>query len=169
MKIYPAALIAALACLVLCGCTRECDTSASDLVFSAISDCPSLNGSYTTYICGGAEGGDGYLSPADFYSLYYGKRPAQDELSLLCDWCIALSRSPDVRELHVMKSKSKSERDKIVQMLERREALLCAPELLPTENRFFGTRSDTCRVFTSGCFVILYAGDDPQEIEGFFE
>ena len=170
MKKYLAAIIAVLVCLAFSACSADKkDAAASDIVYSAIADCTSMKGSYTTYFANGSEGGDGYLSQEELYALYYRDVPPADELTLLCDWCIAISSSPEVRELHVMKVKSKSDRERIADMLKRRAKLLSAPELFRAKSELLGTRPLQTGVFFCGNFVILAAGNDVREVVNYLD
>jgi hypothetical protein len=154
-------LILIAVCLCLASCTQASnDTQASDLASKTISECQSLAGSYSVYLAKGTEGQTGYLCDDDFYELYYTKTAHANELLLLDDWCIALSRSGTPRELHVLKLKSKSERPKIKEMLERRKKRLLSPELYGAQSDFLYTRPSQAEVFYHGYFVILCASDD---------
>jgi len=154
---------------LLCFCLTACapaanDPGACDLASKAISDCQSLAGSYAVYFADASEADSGYLSDDDFYSLYYGKAENSNELSLLCDWCVALSKSGTPRELHILKLKSKSERPKVKEMLERRKKRLLLPELYGAQSDFLYTRPRQAEVFYHGYFVILCAADEVGEV-----
>ena len=152
-------------CLYLASCApTPNDTRSSDLASKVISECQSLAGSYSIYLADAVEGQTGYLCSDDFYSLYHTGSTNANELSLIDDWCIALSKSGTPRELHILKLKSKSDRPKIKEMLERRKRRLLLPELYGAQSEFLYTRPKQAEVFYHGYFVILCACDDPKQV-----
>lgn len=169
-----AVFFTAVFCLCLTSCSQMAGNARpSDLVYSVISDCEGFEGAYTVYFANGTEGENGYISEEDFYSLYFSGnelnvQPA-NELSLLSDWCIAISSSPEVKEIHILKAKSRSECERIVEMLERRAKLLSSPELYQSESKFLGNRPKDVRVFTSGNFAVLAVCENASAIEKFLK
>ncbi len=163
-------ILAVFVCLCLVSCTAASDGAyASDLVYAAISECETLAGSYTVYMANAKEGEKGFLSEEGFYSLYHIESNPANELSMLCDWCIALSASKEARELHILKVINKSDREAIAEMLGRRAKRLCRPELYRSESEFLYERPRNTEVFISGSFVFLCAADDISQIREYFK
>ncbi len=163
-------LFALLLCLCLVSCSAASENAyASDLVYSAVSECKALAGSYTVYMANAKEGEKGFLSEDAFYSLYHTESEPANELSMLCDWCVALCASKEARELHILKVKNKSDREAIAEMLGRRAKKLCRPELYRSESEFLYDRPKSAEVFISGSFVILCAADDISQIKEYFK
>ncbi len=167
--IKPKALLIILVCLCLVGCASADQRSSAELVDSAISGCEALSGSYTVYTSSAGEGEDGFLSDEDFYALYHSESEPANELTLLCDWCIALGTSKDPGELHVLKVVNKSDREAIAEMLGRRAKRLKLPELFHAGSDFLYDRPTGTEVFTCGSFVIMCAANDTASVVEFFK
>ncbi len=106
-----------------------------------------------------------YLAPEDLGYLYYGERGIPIEFDLVQDYCIAVSRSSGVKEIHIFKVKYLSNAAAIERMLERRKKTLLSPEINPGEADFFGTRPRECEVFHKGKYVFLIAGSNASEVK----
>lgn len=148
------------------------DAPASDLVCAAIGSVPALDGTYSVYIPSAAPDGDGFLSDDALYRLYYGDDAdsrSAGELDGVDDWCVALSRSPEQKELHVLHLRHRSAESPVLDMLRTRAGALSKPDLSPGGASPFGSRAPDVAVFVSGSFAVLCACSDCRSVMDWFD
>ena len=144
------------------------DEPCADFVARAITSVPGFAGSYVIYRSDALPSDPEYMDRSPFAALYYRDKPDAGEPTLLDDWCVALAASENVRELHVLHVRSRSDRIAVERMVEARARILRSPELFAAQSDFWGSRPADVRVITHGNFVILAAGNDCSGIEDMF-
>ena len=157
-----------VACLLLCSCGGgglTAEETAREIT-AAWGGFPESGEGY--YTSSAAPGERGYMEEEALYALYYGEKGGAGELDGIEDWCVVLAPSPGVRELHVFRARYKSGRFAAGLMLAAREKVLTRPELFASKSEFFGSRPRDVRVFVSGRYAVLCAGDDCSAVEEYF-
>jgi len=88
--------------------------------------------------------------------LYYGDREVSvPELQLLSDFAIRLPDDTSVFEIHIMKVKNLSDRDKIAELLERRLTLLKSRDIHLFVPDAYESNIASGRVVINGNFVVM--------------
>ena len=104
----------------------------------------------------------GYISPYDLCRLYYGENTALTELDYTQSYCIYMSKSKEISEIHVFEAKYQSDVDKLKRMFQSRAELLTQTRINPNPSDFFCNTEAECEIFSKGRFVFLVVGDTEQ-------
>ena len=99
-----------------------------------------------------------YISPERLGYLYYGESTALCETDITESFCIYISRSIQVSEIHIFKAKHQSDVEALKRMLESRKKLLSKSQINPSDTDFISDTATECHVFFKGRFVFLTAG-----------
>ena len=103
-----------------------------------------------------------YISSQRLGYLYYGVEKELDEIKYTESYCIYMSKSISLCEIHIFKAKYRSDVDLIMTMLESRAALLSHPQINPHSSSFLAPTGIECRVFSKGRYVFLLAGENRE-------
>ena len=142
--------------ILLSSCAKA--VTADGLAYRILNLFPSLP-PCSQYITNGEPYTAGYLSPEACASLYTGKETRLPEWDCLEEFRLILSDSPTFFEIHILRTVSASDTEKVAKLLERRAALIRLHN--KTEPSF--PASDPI-VLTRGCFAILLATDDNESV-----
>lgn len=149
-------------CLALFSCAQSKD-SAEDIMQRLVNSGVELPDG-CLYISNSEAYSQNYLSKEELYGLYYEDNKNQGELELTQSYAIYIAKGRQVQELHIIKTKHRSENDTIRRMLSRRGEILTTPEINPHSSELYIEKPKECKVFSKGSFVFLVAGDDISEI-----
>ena len=157
-------VILILTLLTACSCGITSETSASD-VMAKVTSKEALIGDAATYIDCADESSENYIAPEDLGYLYYNEKSAPEELSCIESYCIQISKTKQIGEIHIFRVRYQSDTNSVIRMLNRRAALLCKSEINPNESAFFAEKAPDARVFSRGKFVFLIAGENIDKME----
>lgn len=105
---------------------------------------------------------ENYLSWEDFGALYYDTAEIPEESSAIENYCLRISKTPEIHEIHIIKTKYKSDNDLIMRMLKRRAKILCSPQINPYSTPFISNSAEGYECFFEGNFVFLIAGSNAE-------
>ena len=149
LPVLAAALVLVLAS---CGGTTESCREVAERYAAAM---PGTSGGRVMFYRGADPDSPEYLSDGDLCALYYYGRADAGEPDMLEDWCVIMSASPEVAEVHVLRVRHKSDRTAVARMAEARARVLRSPELFAARAGFWGARPDSAEVVIDGRDVIL--------------
>lgn len=101
-----------------------------------------------------------YISEEELGALYYDAKQRPDELDTVESYCLRISKTPEINEIHIVKTKYRSDNDMILRMFQRRAELLTSPQINPRESAFISNTAEECKFFAKGNFVFLVAGSN---------
>ena len=156
-------LLTAALCLSSCAVFNSDRPGCAELTERLFETVPHRSGD-VLYIYGDGEAGANYISPLALGRLYYPDADVvPDELDKLCDYCVYIAASgPDepVREIHILKVRSRSDRKAIEEMASHRARILSEPDM---GGPFTGAE---CLVFCKYEYVfLLVTGDNRSAVE----
>lgn len=105
-----------------------------------------------------------YIASEELGFLYYGKRSPLTELDYLESYCIYMSRSKAVSEIHIFETKYQSDVEALKRMLQSRADFLTELRINPNPSDFFCDTKAECEIFSKGRFVFLIVGDTKERV-----
>lgn len=106
-----------------------------------------------------------YITSQELGFLYYGESAPLAELDYLESYCIYMSRSKAVSEIHIFEAKYQSDVEALKRMLGSRADFLTELRINPNPSDFFCDTKAECEIFSKGRFVFLIVGDTKERIK----
>ena len=106
-----------------------------------------------------------YITPEELGYLYYGESTPLAELDCLESYCIYMSLSKTVSEIHIFETKYQSDVEAVKRMLRSRADFLTELRINPNPSGFFCDTKAECEIFSKGRFVFLVVGDTKERIK----
>ncbi|MBR6513454.1 MAG: hypothetical protein IKT46_01340 [Clostridia bacterium] len=100
-----------------------------------------------------------YISPEELSYLYYGESVPLAELDYTVSYCIYMSRSKAISEIHIFEAKYQSDVEAIKRMLQSRADFLTKLRINPNPSDFFCDTRAEYEIFSKGRFVFLVVGN----------
>lgn len=105
-----------------------------------------------------------YIASEELGYLYYGESSPLAELDYTESYCIYMSQSKCISEIHIYEAKYQSDVDALKRMLQSRADFLSEFRINPNPSDFFCDTEAECKVFSKGRFVFLVAGDTEEKL-----
>ncbi len=106
-----------------------------------------------------------YISPEELGYLYYGESTPLAELDYLESYCIYMSQSKSISEIHIFETKYQSDVEALKRMLQSRADFLTELRINPNPSDFFCDTKADCEVFSKGRFVFLVVRNTEEKIK----
>ncbi|MBR5516121.1 MAG: DUF4358 domain-containing protein [Clostridia bacterium] len=145
-------------CLILFSCAQSPE-SALEIMQRFFDKGVSLPDGFL-YTSRAQESSESYISQSELGALYYENEEVPKELEVIESYAIYISKGTEINELHIFKTKYRSERDTVERMLNRRKKMLLTPEINPNSSEFLCEKVKECEVFSKGNYIFLIAGED---------
>ncbi len=105
-----------------------------------------------------------YISAEELGYLYYGESTPLAELDYLESYCIYMSQSKAISEIHILETKYQSDVEALKRMLQSRADFLSALRINPNPSDFFCDTEADCKILSKGRFVFLVVGNTEARI-----
>ena len=106
-----------------------------------------------------------YIAPEELGLLYYGESTPLAELDYLESYCIYMSYSKSISEIHIFETKYQSDVEALKRMLQSRADFLTELRINPNPSGFFCDTKAECEIFSKGRFVFLVVGDTEKRVK----
>ncbi len=106
-----------------------------------------------------------YISAEELGYLYYGESTPLAELDYTESYCIYMSRSRSISEVHIFEAKYQSDVDKLKRMLRSRTDFLSELRINPNPSDFFCDTEAEYEIFSKGRFVFLVIGNTEEKVK----
>lgn len=100
-----------------------------------------------------------YISTEELNFLYYGENIPLAELDCTKSYCIYMSQTKGISEIHIFETKYQSDVEAIKRMLSGRADFLSELRINPNPSDFFCDTKAECEIFSKGRFVFLIVGN----------